>query len=67
MNQRVHFAVQTLKSSFNFLGATMKSQIYSKSEALLQIWEVPRHSKDRTTRSKMDWQGTIQFAQINVY
>ena len=56
-----------LKSSFNFLGATMKSQIYSKTEALLQIREVPCDSKDQTTRSKMDRQSTIQFAQINVY
>ena len=45
----------------------MKSQTYSKSEAILQIREVPRHSKDRVTRSTMDWQGTIEFAKINVY
>ena len=45
----------------------MKSQIYSKTEALLQIREVPYDSKDQTTRSKMDRQSTIQFAQINVY
>ena len=64
MNQRIHFAVLMLKPSFNFLGPTMKSQIYSKKEALLKIREVPRHSKDQTTRSKMDWQSTIQFAQM---
>ena len=34
LNQRIHFAVLMLKSSFNFLGATMKSQKWSKSEAL---------------------------------
>ena len=67
LNQRIHFAVLMLKSIFNFLGATMKSQKYSKSEALYEIGEVPRHAKDRTTHSKTDWQSTIQFAQINVY
>ena len=45
----------------------MKSQIYSKSEALLQIRKVTHHSKDQATRSKMDWQSTIQFPQIYVY
>ena len=45
----------------------MKSQKYGKSEALIDIGLVSRHSKDRTTRSKTDWQNTIQFAQINVY
>ena len=45
----------------------MKSQKYSKSEALYEIGEVPRHAKDRTTHSKTDCQSTIQFAQINVY
>ena len=34
LNQRIHFAVLMLKSSFNFLGATMKSQKWSKSDAL---------------------------------
>ena len=34
LNQRIYFAVLMLKSSFNFLGATMKSQKWSKSEAL---------------------------------
>ena len=33
LNQRIHFVVLTLKSSFNFLGATMKSQKWRKSEA----------------------------------
>ena len=45
----------------------MKSQIHSKSEALLQIRKVTRHSKDQATRSKMDWQSSIQFPQIYVY
>ena len=63
----IHFAARMLKSSFNFLEATTKSQIYSKSEPLFQIREVARHSKDRATRTKMDWQKTIQFAQINAY
>ena len=53
--------------SFNILGVTMKSQKYGKSEALIDVGLVSRHSKDRTTRSKTDWQNTIQFAQINVY
>ena len=34
LNQGIHFAVLMLKSSFNFLEATMKSQKWSKSEAL---------------------------------
>ena len=34
LNQRIYFAVLMLKSSFNFLGATMKSQKWSKSEPL---------------------------------
>ena len=34
LSQRTHFAVLMLKSSFNSLGATMKSQKWSKSEAL---------------------------------
>ena len=34
LNQRIHFDVLMLKSSFNFLGATIKSQKWSKSEAL---------------------------------
>ena len=33
-DQRIHFAVLMLKSSFNFLGATMKSQKWRKSETL---------------------------------
>ena len=34
LKQKIHFAVLMLKSSFNFLGATMKFQKWSKSEAL---------------------------------
>ena len=34
LNQRIHFAVLMLKSSFNFLGATMKSQKWGKIETL---------------------------------
>ena len=33
LNQRIHFAVLVLKSNFNFLGATMKSQKWSKRKA----------------------------------
>ena len=34
LNQRIHFAVPMLKSSFNFLEVTMKSQKWSKGEVL---------------------------------
>ena len=34
LNQRIDFAVLMLKSSFNFVGPTMKSQKWSRSEAL---------------------------------
>ena len=34
LNQRIHLAALMLKSSFNFLGATIKSQKWSKSDAL---------------------------------
>ena len=34
LNQRIHFAVLMIKSSFNFLGAAIKSKKWSKSEAL---------------------------------
>ena len=34
LNKRIHFTVLMLKSSFNVLGATMKSQKWSKNEAL---------------------------------
>ena len=34
LNQRIHFVVLKLKSSFAFLGESMKSQKWSKSEAL---------------------------------
>ena len=44
----------------------MKFQKCSKSEALLEIGEVPRHAQDQTTISKMDWQSIIQFTRINV-
>ena len=67
MNQRIHFAVLMLKSSFNFLGTIMKCQKCSEGEALREIREVLCYVKDRTARSKTDWQSTIQFAQINVY
>ena len=50
--------------SWVFLGATLKSQKCSKTEALLEIWQVPRHTRDRTTRSKMNWQSTTQLAQM---
>ena len=42
----------------------MKSQKCSKSEALLEIGEVPHHAKDQTTCSKTDWQSAVQFVQI---
>ena len=56
-----------LKSSFNFLGAIMKCQECSESEALHEIEEVLRYAKDRMARSKTYWKSTIQFSQINVY
>ena len=54
LNQRIHFAVQRLKSSFNFLGTIMKCQKCSESEALHEIGEVLRYAKDRMARSKRD-------------
>ena len=54
LNQGIHFAVLILKSSFNFLGAIMKYQKYSESEALHEIGEVLRYPKDRMTSLKMD-------------
>ena len=56
-----------LKSSFNFLGAIMKFQRFSESEALQEIGEVLHYEKDRMARSKTDWPSNIQFAQINVH
>ena len=47
-------AVLILKSSFNCLGAIMKYQTESESEALYEIGEVLRHPKDRMARLKMD-------------
>ena len=46
MNQRIHFAVLMLKSSFSVLGAIMKYQKYSESETLHEIAEVLRNTKD---------------------
>ena len=66
MNQGIHFAVLMLKSSFNFLRAIMKCQKCSESEAVHEIGELLRYAKDRTGRSKTDWQSAIQFAQINI-
>ena len=40
LNQRIYFTVLMLKSSFNFLGATMKSQKWSKSEPLRSSYTV---------------------------
>ena len=54
MNQRIHFAVLILKSSLNFLGAFMKYQKYSESQALHEIEDVLRYPKDRMARLKMD-------------
>ena len=54
MNQRIHFAVLILKSSFNFLGAIMKYQRYSEREALHETGEFLRYPKDRMARLKMD-------------
>ena len=45
----------------------MKCQEGNESEALHEFGEVLHYAKDRMTRSKTDWQSTIQFAQINVY
>ena len=44
----------------------MKCQKYSESEAVHEIGELLRYAKDRTGRSKTDWQSAIQFAQINI-
>ena len=55
-NERNHFAVLMLKSSFNFLGATMKSQKQRKNEAPGLNYTV-----------KNDWQSTVQFPQLDVY
>ena len=43
-----------LKSSFNFLGAIMKWQRYSESEAMHEIGEVLHCAKDRMAPSKTD-------------
>ena len=45
----------------------MKCQKCSKSEARHKVGEVLHYTWDRAARSKRDWQGTIQFVQINVY
>ena len=37
LNQKIHFAVLILKSSFNFLGATMKSQKWSKDQTRIKL------------------------------
>ena len=52
MNQRIHFAVLILKSSFNFLGAIMKCQKPNESKTLNEIGEVLRYAKNLMTRSK---------------
>ena len=67
MNQRIYFAVLILKSSFKFLGAIMKYQKYSESEALHETGEVLRYPKDRIARLKMDGQSNKQFSQIIGY
>ena len=67
MNQGIHFAILMLKSSFDFLEAIVKCQKCSESEALSETGEVLRYAKDRTARSKINCQSTIQFAQIDVY
>ena len=54
MNQKIHFAVLILKSSFNFLDAIMKYQKYSENEALHEIEGVLRYPKDQMARLKMD-------------
>ena len=61
MNQRIHFAVLMLKSSFNVLGAITKCQKCSESETLHEIWEVFRYAKDETAQLKTYWQGATQF------
>ena len=55
MNQRIHFAVLILKSSFNFLGAIMRCQKCSESEALREIGEALRYAKDQMARSRKDY------------
>ena len=54
LDQQIHFATQTLKSSFNFLGAIMKCQKCSESETLHETGEVLRYAKNRMARSKTD-------------
>ena len=56
-----------LKSTFNFLGAIIKCQRCSKSEAPHEIGEVLCYAKDRMALSKTDWPSNIQFVQLNVY
>ena len=67
LNQRIHFDVLMLKSSFTSLVAITKGQKYNKSETLHEIGEVLRYAKDLMARLKADLQSNIQFAQINVY
>ena len=50
----IHFTVPIFKSSFNFLGAIMKYQKYSESEALRKFGEFLHYPKDRIARLKMD-------------
>ena len=54
LNQRMHFAVLILKTSFTCLGAIMKHQKYSESEALHEIQEVLRYPKGRMANLKMN-------------
>ena len=54
LDQQIHFAAQTLKSSFNSLGAIMKCQKCSESETLHETGEVLRYAKNRMARSKTD-------------
>ena len=55
MNERIHFAVLILKSSVDFLEATMKFQKWSKSEAL---------GSNYTFKGKL---AEHYFVQINVH
>ena len=54
MNQRIHFAVIILKSSFNFLGVIVKYQKYSEIEELHETGEVFHYPKDRVARLKKE-------------
>ena len=54
MNQSIHFAVLMLKLNFYFLGAIMKCQKFSESEALHEIEEAFCFAKDRMSRWKTD-------------